>query len=319
MVWFPWVFITANTLIHCLKGHPIMAAGINAWFHSAFIFLFFVPVGLGVSYYLAPKVTGRPIVSYSLSKFGFWALAIIAPWAGFQKLAGAPIPYFIPYVGAAAAILLFIPLCAAAVNILRTIASNSELSVKSPTLRFAAAGGIGFVVLGFTGLLLNWPGSTLQLTQFTISNYGFDLLAIYGFFTLTMFAGIYFIVPRITCTEWISAKAIQLHFLLSVYGVVSISIVTLFGGMMQGSAQEDFKVAWTSASDYSRPYSVAISVAWGLILVSNIIFFIHLVRMWLNGGLNQADPTLIEASHSSPPHGSDGDIDNAGPGYVSAH
>ena len=61
MFWFPWIFITANTLLHCLPGHPLMAAGINAWFHSAMIFLFFVPVAAGAASYLAPKVTGPTI------------------------------------------------------------------------------------------------------------------------------------------------------------------------------------------------------------------------------------------------------------------
>jgi cytochrome c oxidase cbb3-type subunit 1 len=96
MIWFPWIFITANTLLHCVPGHPVMGAAISAWFRSALIFLFFTPVALGAAYYLAPKVTGRPIFSYSLAKLGFWSLAIIAPWAGMQKLTGAPIPYFLP-------------------------------------------------------------------------------------------------------------------------------------------------------------------------------------------------------------------------------
>ena len=46
MVWFPWIFITANTLLHCIPGHPVMAAGINAWYKSALMFLFFTPVAL---------------------------------------------------------------------------------------------------------------------------------------------------------------------------------------------------------------------------------------------------------------------------------
>ena len=101
MLWFPWIYVTANTLLHCVPGHPVMAAGINAWFRSAMLFLFFTPVALGAAYYLAPNVSGRPVFSYSLAKFGFWSLAVIAPWAGMQKLAGAPVPYFLPYLGAA--------------------------------------------------------------------------------------------------------------------------------------------------------------------------------------------------------------------------
>ena len=105
MVWFPWIYITANTLLFCIPGQPLMGAGINAWYKSALIFLFFTPVALGAAYYLAPKVTGRAVYSYSLAKLGFWSLAIIAPWAGMQKLVGAPSPYFMPYLGAAATVM----------------------------------------------------------------------------------------------------------------------------------------------------------------------------------------------------------------------
>ncbi len=159
MLWFPWIFITANTLLHCVPGHPLMGAGISAWFRSAMIFLFFTPVALGTAYYLAPKVTGRPIYSYALAKLGFWSLAVIAPWAGMQKLVGAPIPYFLPYIGAAATALLFIPACAAAINTIRTMLSNPETLAASPSLRFTVAGISGLIILAVAAVLLNLPGS----------------------------------------------------------------------------------------------------------------------------------------------------------------
>ena len=86
-----------------------MAAGVNAWYKSTLLFLFFIPVAVGTAYYLAPKVTGRPVYSYSLALLSFWALAVICPWAGMQKLVGSPLPQFMPYVGAAATGLFFIP------------------------------------------------------------------------------------------------------------------------------------------------------------------------------------------------------------------
>jgi cytochrome c oxidase cbb3-type subunit I len=91
-----------------------------------------------------------------------------------QKLAGAPIPYFLPYVGAAATALLFIPACAAAINTLRTMLSESGNGRASPALRFTIAGIVGLIVLGRRRVLLNLPGSTLPLTQFSLSGYGFE-------------------------------------------------------------------------------------------------------------------------------------------------
>ncbi len=320
MIWFPWIFITANTLLHCLPGHPLMASGINAWYKSALMFLFFTPVALGSAYYLAPKVTGRPVYSYSLAKLGFWSLAIIAPWAGMQKLTGAPIPYFMPYLGAAATVLLFIPAIASAINILRTMMSSPETLAASPALRFTAAGIGGLALLGFSGVLLNLPDSTLPLTQFSLSGYGFEILALYGFFSFVMFGAVYFIVPRVTRREWLSRRLIKIHFLFSVYGIIAIVLFAILGGFEQGIGQEDWKQPWQSAADRAFPYAVGTTLAWCVILFANVFFFIHLALMWLRLGRRSSHPTLLAIHHSTvSPHGEEGDIDNAGPGSMPAH
>lgn len=323
MIWFPWVFITANIFVFVFKGHPVMAAGIAAWFKFALIFMFFIPIGLGTAYYLAPKVTGRPVFSYALAKLGFWSLAVIAPWAGMQKLTGAPIPYFLPYLGAAATALLFIPAIAAGVNLLRTALSAPEVVERSPSLRFAAAGAIGLMVLGFAGVFLNLPGSSLPRTQFSLSGYGFELLALYAFFSFVMFGAIYFIVPRVTRREWLSRRLISLHFFFSVYGIAFVTLVAIFGGLMQGVAQEDWKAPWANATTRLYPYAIFTTIAWGFILISNVFFFLHLTLMWLRLGRRSSHPTLLAPSHghgaAESPHGPEGDIDNAGPASAHAH
>jgi cytochrome c oxidase cbb3-type subunit I len=320
MIWFPWVFITANTLLHCLPGHPVMGAGINAWYKSALMLLFFTPVALGTAYYLVPKVTGRPVASYSMAKLGFWSLAVIAPWAGMQKLAGAPVPYFLPYLGAAATVLFFVPAIAAAINLLRTMRSSPETMAGSPSLRFTAAGIVGLVLLAVAAVVLNLPDSTLPLTQFSMSGYGFEILALYGFFSFVMFGAFYFIVPRVTRREWLSRRLISMHFLFSVYGIVTVALVALFGGLQQGIGQEEWQQSWQGAANRAFPYAVATTIAWCFILFSNVFFFIHLTLMWLRLGRRSSHPTLLGSGHGhvSSPHGAEGDIDNAGPGTPSA-
>ena len=321
MVWFPWIFITANTLLHCIPGHPVMAAGINAWYKSALMFLFFTPVALGTAYYLAPKVTGHPVHSYSLAKLGFWSLAIIAPWAGMQKLVGAPIPYFLPYVGAGATVLLFVPAIAASINLLRTTLASPEVVAGSPALRFTLAGIGGLILLALSAVVLNLPGSTLPLTQFSLSGSGFEILALYGFFSFVMFGAVYFIVPRVTRREWLSRRLINIHFLFSVYGIVTVALVALFGGLQQGIGQEEWQQPWQGAATRAYPYAVATTIAWCFILFSNVFFFIHLTLMWLRLGRRSSHPTLLisEHGHGASPHGEEGDIDNAGPGHMAAH
>ncbi len=317
MIWFPWVFLTANLLLHVFPGHPVMANGINAWYKSSLIFLFFTPVALSAAFYLTPKVTGRPIYSYSLARLGFWSLAIIMPWAGMQKLAGAPIPFFMPYLGAAATILFFVPAFAAVFNILRTASADMEIVNNSPSLRFTMAGVFGLLVMAVAAVFLNLPGSTLKLTQFSLSGYGFEILAIYAFFSFVMFGAIYFIVPRVTRREWISRRLIKMHFFFSIYGIITVAIVAIFGGWMQGIGQEKFNQPWESAALRAYPYVWAMTISWCFILFSNLFFFLHLIFMWMGLGRRSTHPTLLISAHGHSPHGEEGDIDNAG--TVSAH
>lgn len=318
VIWFPWVFVSSHLLVHGFGGSPLGAANVSAWYHSALLLLFFVPVGTGLAYYLVPKVSGRPVYNYSLSMIGFWALAIVGPWAGAQRLTGAPLPNFLPYLGAFAAILFAIPAAIAGINLLKTAATAGPTVVESPTLRFTVAGLVGLLVLGAASVFLNSPdlplfGNVLAMTQFTMSGYGYDLLALYFFFSFLAFGTIYFVVPRITRREWLSRRLISMHFMFSVYGVGGLVVIALFGGLMQGIGQEDFAQPWQDAARRADPYAVFTTIAWCFLLVSNVFFFLHLALMWLRLGRRSSHPTLLVKSHHGSPHGPEGDIDNAGP------
>ncbi|MCF7731089.1 MAG: cbb3-type cytochrome c oxidase subunit I [Akkermansiaceae bacterium] len=281
MMWFPWLSITANTLLFCVPGHPVMAAGINAWFKSGLVFLFFVPSALGAAYYLAPKLTGRPIPSHTLARLGFWSLAVVAPWAGMQKLAGAPLPVFLPYVGAAATALLAVPLLIAALNLLRTIFSSEEKLPKCAPMSFTLAGLVSMLVLAATAVLFNLPGSSLWKVQFSLSGYGFDMLAVYGVFGFMMFAAVYFMVPRLTNCEWRYPRLINMHFFFSVYGIGAIVVGAMIGGYVHGSAAEAWLQPWEYVVDTLRPFAAVSTFAWCVILFANVFFFLHLALMWL--------------------------------------
>ncbi|MFP6876508.1 MAG: cbb3-type cytochrome c oxidase subunit I [Roseibacillus sp.] len=309
MFWFPWIYLTGHLFVFVFEGHPVMAAGVNAWFKSAMIYLFFTPVALGTAYYLAPKVTGRPIYSYALAMFGFWSLAAIAPWAGMQKLAGAPLPQFMPYVGAAATVLILIPALAVGVNIVMTIHGHGDAMSASPSLRFITGGIVSFLIMGVLGVFLNTPGA-LKLTQFSLTGYGYEVLALYGFFSMCAFGGIYFIVPRITRREWLSRRFISWHFLLTVYGVGTVVVCSIMGGFFQGQAQEAYNSAWMDAATRSYAYNIGTTVAWGFILFGSIFFLLHLLLMWARLGRRSQHPTLLKTEHhESSPHGPEGEVD----------
>lgn len=297
LFWFPWVFLSGNIFINTFAdlGNGVMAAGINAWFRSALFLLFFTPVAIASAYYIAPKVTGRPVYSYKLALLGFWALAIVGPWAGMQKLMGAPIPAFLQFVGAGATILFIIPALCVAVNILKTTVGKSDTVAHSPSLRFTVAGIIGLIATAVVGAIFAHPDA-LKYTQFAFGGtYGFEILGLYGFFSMTMFGAIYFIVPRVTNREWIAGGLIRSHFWMSLYGVVFIGLFCgVLGAFMHGYSLEALDVPNESSQDRLLAYTWGISVGWIFVALANVFFCFHLLMMWLRLGRRSSHPTLLE-------------------------
>ncbi len=291
-VWFPWAYLTANLFLHVFEGVPVISYGIDAWYKSTVTLLFFVPIGLASSYFIVPKITGRPIYNYQLATLGFWALAGLAGWTGYTQLMGGPVPVWMPAVSSGAAILLLIPMGAVALNFHFTTKGKHKLVESSPSLRFTFMAGLAFVLWIFLKAL----GATFgvsQYTQFTIATEGLDMLVLYGFFSMAMFGAIYYIVPRLVGCEWFSAKIIRSHFWFSVYGIGAITAVLYFGGMAQGASIEAWDRGQIGAVEISQAWLIGRTLAWIFLAYSNLMFLVHLTLMILRLGKRSAEPTLL--------------------------
>jgi cytochrome c oxidase cbb3-type subunit 1 len=299
---FPWIFLTANLVLNCFAAvTPLGAigAGVNAWYVSAVIMLFFAPLGLGVCYYFIPKITGQPVYSYQLAQIGFWGMIILGGWSGFQKYMGGPVPSWIAAVGGMATILLLVPAGIVALNHHLTTAGKHSLIETSPTLRFIFVGSASFLVTcGIAALTSNfWTGPNFQ---FTHAEYGYHLAAVYAFFSMTMFGAIYYITPRLAGCEWLSARLIRNHFWFSVYGIAALVICMVIGGLAQGQSQnnpDNWNQPFIGSVINARGYLVGRALAWAFILWSNFWFFTHLVFMVLGLGRRSVAPTLLVHDH----------------------
>lgn len=295
---FPWLFLTANLFLnHYANSTPLGAfgAGINSWYVSTLILLFFTPIGVAASYYFVPKITGKPVYSSQLALYGFWGLVLLGGWTGFNKYMAGPLPAWMPAVSGTAWIFILIPAGVVALNNHMTTMGKHGLIQSSPTLRFVFAGSASYVVMAGVGAMLGtfWGGSTMQ---FTHAEYGFHLLAIYAAFSMTMFGAVYYIVPRLTGCEWLSVRLIRNHFWFSVYGITALVICMIIGGLAEGASAnnpDNWNQPFIGAIINARGYLIGRAVAWAFILWSNTWFFIHLVLMVLGLGRRSSTPTLL--------------------------
>ncbi|MEM6910997.1 MAG: cbb3-type cytochrome c oxidase subunit I [Verrucomicrobiota bacterium] len=289
--WFPWIAITALLLTEVFPSAAVMNSAVNAWYQSNLLLLWFGSIGLAVAYYLIPKITNKPIHSYSLSFIGFWGIAVLAGWSGMYALNGGPLPVWLPGVSAAAAFIMLIPISVIAVNHHMTAQGRMALVKYSPTLRFTVFGTISFTVLGGVAALMSLFTMS-QYAQFTIAKIGYQFLVLYGFFTMVMFGAIYFIVPRLTGREWVSGKMIGFHFLFNAYGTVFMLIVTVIGGIQQGSGAYDRP--WKLSHDFVQSYLAMRCVLWLFLLSANAVYFYHLVKLAFVKSEADQGPTLFQ-------------------------
>ncbi len=293
ILWFPWIYLTANWFIHIDEGSAVMKAGIDAWYVSNMTYMVLAPIALASAYYIVPKVIGRPIYSYNIAIFGFWTLAIFAGWTGMNRIMGGPLPAWMPTFGSAAAIFLLIPALAVFFNLVKTLGNRAEWVNYSPSLRFTMFGVFAFVVTVALGALMSiFPAG--RFFQFTHAQTGYDLLAVYGFYSMTIIGAIYFIVPRICGCEWLNGSWIRFHFWFSAYGTIAIVAFMVFAGMAQGYVTNNWGEDFLTSVERGKPYLAALSLGWGLIVVSNVAFLLHLGLMAVKRGRRGEDgPTLI--------------------------
>ena len=290
-LWFPWIFITANIIIG--KGTaPVMASGVDAWYITNLIYFWMAPIALAVAYYIVPKISGRPIYSYPLAHASFWLLAFLAGWTGFSRFMGGPFPAWMPAVSGAAAIFILLAVLATVFNLMVTLKGCSKVWEYSPSLRFTVFGMLMLAVYAVLSALSSTYsfGRDLQFSHFLV---GLDMLAIYGFFSMTLFGAIYFIVPRVAGAEWPSGKRIRSHFWFSTYGIITLIVTMLVGGIAQGGNLAQWNQDFSTSFVNSAAYVVGRALAWAMISFSNIFFLYQLTLMFIGRGRKSEGPTLI--------------------------
>jgi cytochrome c oxidase cbb3-type subunit I len=289
---FPWLYLTANLILNVFKGTGVAGPAIASWYANNILFLWLVPVGLASSYFIIPKIVGKPIHSYQLASLAFWGLVGIAPWAGAQELIGGPIPAWMPAIGGAAQVLLLIPVLAVGLNHYLTVRGSHKLVEMSPSLRFTFFGSVGYVVTSVSAAVLSFM-SMARYTSFGFAQDAVAITGIYMFFSMAMFGAIYFIVPRITGCEWVSGGRIRFHFWGSAYACISLVIVLLAGGFSHGAGTENWDSDMQDAVTFSSGYLVGRILAWVFLAAANAVFLHHLALMVSNCGRKAGAPTLI--------------------------
>jgi len=300
LFWFPWLFTIAQVMLFYVPVQGAVQGITNWWFAHNVLGLWLTPMGLAAAYYLIPKVLGRPIHSYYLSVLGFWTLALFYNWAGVHHLIGGPIPVWLQTAGIVGSVMMVIPVIVTAVNHHMTVVGRPGDVWRSPTLRFVVFGAISYTFVSLLGSLMSLRDVNV-ITHFTHFTVGHAHHGVYAFFTMIMFGGIYFILPRMLYREWPSAMLIRIHFWACGIGITVMLVALHVGGWIQGlqlnALTEDGNPVYTFIEivENTKPWLIARSISGILLTVGHIAFAVSVFLMlfgWMSDSTRKG-PTLL--------------------------
>lgn len=295
LFWFPWLFATANILLHTFQLSGVSMAAVNWWYGHNVLGLWFTPIGLAAAYYFIPKVVGRPVYSYYLSALGFWSLALFYSWNGMHHLIGGPFPAWLVTASIVASFMMVIPVVVVAINHHMTMKGSFHLLKYSPTLRFTVVGAMAYTLVSLQGISMS--SRTLnEFTHFTHYTIGHSHLGLYAFFSMVMFGAMYYIVPRLVGCEWRSAMAIKVHFWTAFYGIALMFGALTAGGLAQGFSLENPAIPFNQVVEGTIPYLVARTWSGVLLTIAHVVFAVHFALMLFRLGKASGSPTMFQDS-----------------------
>ncbi len=296
--WFPWIYMIAQFMVVWFPARGVVQSITGSWFAYSFQNLWLTPMALATAYYVIPKVIGRPIHSYALALLGFVSLALLGSWTGMVQLIGGPIPVWISSVSIVAAVMMVVPVITVALNLYLSVKGERTTVWRSPALRFVMFGVLSYFFASMIGSIMAFR-SVNEIAHFTTFATGQNQHVVYAFFSMVMFGGLYFMVPRLTKREWPSPTLIYLHFWVSAFGITIVVVSLLAGGWLAGNQMNDAAVAFLDVMQTMLPWLKIRSIGVVCLAIGHVAFAINFFWMLFATGSirGKQGPTLLQSAN----------------------
>ena len=230
LLWFPWVYSTAQLLLVFSPVRGVMQAVVNGWYAHNLFELCLAPFGLASIFYFLPKLLGKPLHSRGLALFGFWLLVAFGGWGGLQ--AGLPVPNWVSGVSTVGRMFLLLPILAIGMSWYGTWQGHK--APKSDVLPFILLAAVSYFLSALLETAAAHPLIS-HTTLFTLYGQGVAQFRVHGFLALALAGAIYYIAPRIAGVELPWPGLVRIHFWLASAGVVLSAVALIVGGIVQGA------------------------------------------------------------------------------------
>ena len=285
LFWFPWIYSTANLLLVAWPVRGVVQSVIGWWFANNLILVGMGLTGLGVVFYFLPKLSGRPLQSHYQALFTFWTFILFGTWCGIPS--GAPVPAWLPTISTVAAALLIVPLIILVMIGWRTVGFIQPECLAGGPYAFVRL-GLGFFRLSLLLLIIMACPHFGRVLNFTWFGPAETQLRLYGFFAMTMFGAIYYLLPRAVGLEFPFPKLVRVHFWLSFVGIVLLVVPLATGGVVQGLKLQNPDIAFGLSTQAMLPFLRVSTTGLLLMLLGNLLFFVNIMGLTLLWKFNLA-------------------------------
>ncbi|HEU6448646.1 MAG TPA: cbb3-type cytochrome c oxidase subunit I [Verrucomicrobiae bacterium] len=276
LFWFPWVYATANLFLVAWPVRGIAQSVIALWFANNFIFVWLSLIGLGTAFYFFPRLIGRPLQAVHYALFAFWSLILFGTFCGIPHT--APVPAWMPTLSSVGGGMFVVLLLTVTIVEVRTVWGFIKSKWDNGPFCFIGSGADCFVISLLMMIALACPAfdRTAGFTWFTQAQLQ---LQIYGFFAMTMFGAIYYLLPRAVDLKFPFPKLVAAHYWMSLIGIVLLVLPLAIGGIEQGLKLDNAKIAFPEIMNLSLMYLRVSTVGICFILIGNLLFALNVFVM----------------------------------------
>jgi len=272
LFWFPWIYSTANLFLtahHPVRG--VTQAVIGWWFGDNLVFVWLALAGIGTAFYFLPKLAGRQLQSHYSALFAFFTLMLFGTWCGIPQ--GAPVPAWLPALSSVGSSLTIVPLIAIAIIFVKTIC-DSTVCCKGGPLCYIKFGTVAFILSGLMLIASACPQIS-RVTEFTWFGPAQIQLQLLGFFAMTMFGAVYYILPRTTGFEFPFPKLARVQNWFSLAGLALFILPLAVGGVEQGMKLQNPQIPFADISNSSLMFLRVSTTGQLLLLLGGLIFALN--------------------------------------------
>lgn len=192
-VWFfvasVWWLLFAYVIgsLSWFKGADLEVA--NRFAETGVLLLWVVPAGIGIAYYLIPRLTGAPLYSNKLAVVGFWALAGSFAWVGAHTFTFGPAGDWLETINVVFGIAMLVPIIAVIANLLLSVDWSRATGVP---FRLAMVGTAFFSLIGVQVLAQAFRASStvVQFTSWTEATFVIAVLGAGSFWLMALIASL---------------------------------------------------------------------------------------------------------------------------------